>query len=120
VTVEVEQLRVRLEVERVRVRAAIDNLHSVHPGSMSDEVEESSLDNHLAETASATLDREIDYSVEENEARVLAAIDSALARIADGTYGRCEHCGREIEAERLEALPYATLCIEDKRREERG
>ena len=106
--------------QRSAVQAAIDNLHSVHPGSMSDEVQESSLDNHLAETASATLDREIDYSVEENEARVLAAIDTALARIADGTYGRCERCGREIEAERLEALPYATLCIEDKRREERG
>ena len=36
---------------------------------------------------------------------MLAAIDTALARIADGTYGRCERCGREIEAERLEALP---------------
>ena len=58
--------------------------------------------------------------LEEERVRVQAAIDSALARIADGTYGRCEHCGREIEAERLEALPYATLCIEDKRREERG
>ena len=53
-----------------------------------------SLDNHLAETASATLDREIDYSLEENEERVLAAIDAALARIAAGTYGRCERCGQ--------------------------
>jgi RNA polymerase-binding protein DksA len=120
VTATVEQLRVRLEEERVRVQAAIDNLHSVHPGSMEDEVEETPLDNHLAETASVTLDREIDYSLEENEARVLAAIDAALARIAEGTYGRCERCGCEIEADRLEALPYATLCIEDKRREERG
>jgi DnaK suppressor protein len=120
VTLEVERLRVRLEEERVRVKTAIDNLHSVHPGSMADEVSESSLDNHLAETASVTIDREIDYSVEENETRVLAAIDAALTRIAAGTYGRCERCGQEIEEERLEALPYATLCIEDKRREERG
>jgi len=120
VTVEVEQLRVRLEQERARVQAAIDNLHSVHPGSIGDEVDESALDNHLAETASVTLDREIDYSLEENEGRVLAAIDAALQRIANGTYGRCERCGREIEEERLQALPYATLCIEDKRREERG
>ncbi len=119
-TVEVERLRVRLEEERVRVRTAIDNLHSVHPGSMTDEVSESSLDNHLAETASVTIDREIDYSLEENEERVLAAIDAALARIAAGTFGRCERCGQQIEEERLEALPYATLCIEDKRREEQG
>ena len=52
-----------------------------------------------------TIDREIDYSLEENEERVLAAIDAALARIAADTYGRCERCGQEIEEERLEALP---------------
>jgi RNA polymerase-binding protein DksA len=113
-------MRVRLEDERVRVQGVIDNLHRAHPGSMGDEVDESPLDNHLAETASVTIDREIDYSIEESETRVLAAIDSALGRIADGTYGRCERCGREIEQERLEAIPYATLCIEDKRRDERG
>jgi RNA polymerase-binding protein DksA len=120
VRLEIERLRIRLEEERVRVQSAIDNLHRVHPGSMEDEVEESPLDNHLAETASVTIDREIDYSLEENEERVLAAIDAALTRIDAGTYGRCERCGCEIEVERLEALPYATLCIEDKRREERG
>jgi RNA polymerase-binding protein DksA len=87
---------------------------------MGDEVDESSLDNHLAETASVTIDREIDYTVEENELRVLTAIDAALARIDDGTYGRCERCGRQIEEERLQAIPYATLCIEDKRRDERA
>lgn len=119
-SVDLDTMRARLEQERVRVQATIDNLHSQHPGSMEDEVDESSLDNHLGETATATLDREIDYSLEQNEERVLAAIDSALARIADGSYGRCEQCGREIEAERLDAIPYATLCIEDKRRDEQG
>jgi RNA polymerase-binding protein DksA len=113
-------MRVRLEAERARVQSAIDNLKSVHPGSMEDEVEESPIDNHLAETASVTIDRQIDYSLGQNEERLLGAIDAALARIADGTYGRCERCGCEIEPERLEALPHATLCIEDKRREERG
>jgi DnaK suppressor protein len=120
VTVEAERFRARLEAERVRVEAAIENLRSAHPGSMGDEVDESSLDNHLAETASVTIDREIDYSLEENETRVLAAIDAALARIDDGSFGRCERCGGQIEEERLEAIPYATLCIEDKRLDERG
>jgi RNA polymerase-binding transcription factor len=87
---------------------------------MEDEVDESHSDNHLAETASVTIDREIDYSLEENETRVLAAIDAALGRIEDGTYGTCERCGNAIEPERLEALPWATLCIDDKRRDERG
>jgi RNA polymerase-binding protein DksA len=120
VSADLDTMRTRLEDERSRVQAALDNLHDQHPGSLEDEVEETHLDDHLAESATATVGREIDYSLGENEERVLAAIDAALARIDDGTYGRCERCGREIEPERLEAIPYATLCIEDKRRDERG
>jgi len=41
----------------------------------------------------------------------LEQITGALRRIADGTYGRCERCGTEIPAERLEALPHARLCV---------
>jgi DnaK suppressor protein len=118
-TADTERFRSRLEEERGRVAAALDHLRSENEGSLQDEVDVSAVDNHLAETASVTLDREIDYSLEENETRLLAAIDSALRRIQDGTYGRCERCGEEIEEERLEALPWATLCIDDKRRDER-
>ena len=46
------------------------------------------------------------------------SIDAALARLDEGTFGTCLKCGTEITLERLEALPYATQCIEDKRREE--
>jgi len=120
VTLDTDHFRGKLETERGRVLGALENLRSENSGSMEDEVDESHFDNHLAETASVTLDREMDYSLEENETRVLAAIDAALKRIDDGTYGRCERCGEQIEAERLEALPWATLCIDDKRREERG
>jgi len=120
VTVDTDHFRQKLEEERGRVVGALENLRSENAGSMEDEVDESHLDNHLAETASVTIDREIDYSLEENEARVLAAIDAALGRIEDGTYGRCERCGNEIEADRLEAIPWVTLCIEDKRRDEHG
>ena len=119
-TVDTDHFRQKLEEERGRVVGALENLRSENAGSMEDEVDESHLDNHLAETASVTIDREIDYSLEENEARVLAAIDAALGRIEDGTYGRCERCGNEIEADRLEAIPWVTLCIEDKRRDEHG
>jgi RNA polymerase-binding protein DksA len=119
-TVDVESFRGRLEEERGRVAAALDNLRSENEGSLQDEIDVTAADNHLAETASVTLDREMDYSLEENETRLLAAIDEALGRIDDGTYGRCERCGHEIEEERLQALPWATLCIDDKRRDERG
>jgi len=120
VSVDAEHFRSKLEDERGRVLGALENLRAENAGSMDDEVDESHFDNHLAETASVTTDREIDYSLEENEARVLAAIDAALKRIDEGTYGACERCGQPIEPQRLEALPWATLCIHDKRREEQS
>ena len=108
-----------LQEERQRVENALAYLKEEHPGTIEEEVEEiGGVDNHLAETATVTLDREIDYTLEENSGEVLAAIDVALKRIDDGTYGTCASCGNEIPEERLEASPWAKLCIECKRREE--
>jgi len=115
-----EEFRELLLEERARVVAALDHLHGEHPGSLEDETGEETYDNHLADAATATLDREIDYSLEENSEHVLAAIDSALRRIAEGTFGTCERCGKAIAEARLEAMPYATKCIDCKRLEERG
>ena len=42
----------------------------------------------------------------------LIYVENALGRIENGTYGECEVCGEQIEEQRLEALPYATLCME--------
>ena len=74
----------------------------------------------LADHASGTHDRELDDTLEENAEQILREIETALTRLDDGTYGTCSVCGRAIPEERLEALPYATLCVEDKRRVERG
>ena len=111
-----------LREERQRVCDAISYLHEETPGSLEDETEEiiGGSDNHLGETATATLDREIDYSLEENSEQVLRAIDVALRRIDEGTYGICETCGQPISEERLEAIPYATQCIDCRRKGERG
>ncbi|MGH3008852.1 MAG: TraR/DksA family transcriptional regulator [Gaiellaceae bacterium] len=105
--------------ERGRVEHALASLRDEHPGSLDDEVEEGTADNHLAETASATLGREIDYTLGENSESVLGEIDAALARIENGTYGTCTNCGKEIPLERLEAYPWASLCIDCKRLAER-
>jgi DnaK suppressor protein len=109
--------------KRQAVVEALDYLHKEHPGSLEDETGElvsSSADQHLADTATETVDREIDYTLEASDGRLLAAVDSALARIDEGTYGTCVNCGAQIPPERLEAMPWATLCIECKRKEERG
>jgi RNA polymerase-binding protein DksA len=121
-TIDTDHFRVQLLKERERVQTAIKHLQADHPGTIDDEVEEvtGSSDNHLAETASATLNREIDYTLEENSGQVLIEIDDALQRIEDGTYGTCTACGKEISAERLDAHPWASLCIDDARKSEGG
>jgi RNA polymerase-binding protein DksA len=121
-TIDTDHFRAQLLKERERVQSAIAHLRSDHPGSLDEEVEEiaATSDNHLGETATATLNREIDYTLGENSEQVLGEIDAALARIADGTYGTCRVCGKEIAPERLEAHPWASLCIDDARRAERG
>jgi RNA polymerase-binding protein DksA len=114
--IDTNKFRSLLEEERGRVKAAIDNIHQEHPGSISDETGEDAVyDNHLADTATETYDRELDYTLEENSEHVLSEIDAALKRIEDGTYGQCSNCGKQIPEERLEALPYATLCIDCQR-----
>ena len=116
----IDRFREALVEERQRVAAAIENLHDEHPGSMAeDSGEDAVFDNHLADTATETYDRELDYTLEENSEHVLADIDAALRRIEDGTYGICTSCGRRIAEERLEARPWATLCIDCQRKRER-
>ena len=118
--IDTEHFHQLLVEERERVHTALEHLHADGRGSLEEETDEIPSDNHMAEMATATLDREIDDSLEESAEQVLAAIDAALARIEDGTFGACLRCGKPIAPERLEALPYATLCIDDKRLEERG
>ena len=111
-----DQYRELLLDERQRVSHSIEHLHAENSLSTADEDPSTG----LADEATTTLDRELDYSLEENAERVLHEIDAALRRIEDGTFGRCERCGQAISEERLEAKPYATKCIECKRLEERG
>jgi DnaK suppressor protein len=121
--VDTEQFRELLLEKRRAVVEALDYLHKENPGSLKDETGElvsGSADQHMADTGTETVDREIDYTLEETDGRLLTAIDAALARIDAGTYGICVNCGAQIAPERLEAMPWATLCIDCKRKEERG
>jgi DnaK suppressor protein len=108
---------------RAAVANALENLHKENARSLEDETGElvsGSADQHMADTATETVEREIGNTLEEHDERLLVAIDAALGRIEDGTYGKCVNCGAQIPVERLEAMPWATLCIDCKRLEERG
>jgi len=118
--IDTDLFRKRLLEERARVQEALDYLHDENPGSIQDETQDSTADNHPGDMATVTFDRELDYTLEENEGRLLQAIDAALKRMDDGTYGICVNCGRPIGAERLEGILWTTQCIDCKRKEERG
>jgi RNA polymerase-binding protein DksA len=118
--IDTDRFREALLEERRRVEAALQNLHEESSGTLYEDAgEETAYDNHLADTATETYDRELDYTLEENSEHVLAEIDAALTRIENGTYGKCTNCGKQIPEERLEALPWATLCIDCQRDQER-
>jgi RNA polymerase-binding protein DksA len=110
--------RTQLEEARARLQKTIEN-HDIGNASMTEETGEmtsGSVDNHMADTATETYERELDEGLEEDARDQLRQVENALARIESGEYGRCEVCGQEIPAERLEAVPWATLCIDDARR----
>jgi RNA polymerase-binding protein DksA len=120
-TVDTEEFRRRLAEERRRVFDALENLQHENPGSLHDETEELSFqDNHLGDVATATFDREMADSLHESESRLLSEIDAALERLDAGTFGICARGGRPSGRSRLEARPWATLCIDCQREMERS
>jgi DnaK suppressor protein len=115
-----ETLRQRLLLERERLEHEIAELDADLSESLEDSSEESPYDQHMAETAAVTLDREIDLTLQENALASVAQIDRALAKLENGSYGKCDKCGKLIGEDRLQAAPFATLCIDCKRLEERN
>ena len=73
----------------------------------------------IADQAASAYTKEFVLSLGEAERRLLRQVDAALDKMRQNTYGRCETCGEEISEKRLEALPFATLCIACQEEEER-
>ena len=114
-----DALRRQLLDERERLEREIAELDADLSESLEDSSEESPYDQHMAETAGVTLDREIDLTLEENARASILQIDRALHKLENGTYGHCDKCGKPIGDDRLRVAPFATLCIDCKRLEER-
>lgn len=108
-----EKVRAILLKRRTALRRALAddvNLLRGAPDTVGDEVDAA------LETAAG----EASSQLAEVESRELQEIENALARINEGSYGKCESCEKAIGAPRLSALPYATLCINCARQEERS
>jgi RNA polymerase-binding protein DksA len=117
--IDTTEYRKRLEEEKARLMHALGFLEADNPGTMADELgelAEGGVDNHLGDMATEMFDRELEEGLEEGQRETLTEIDAALQRIEDGTYGICENCGKPIAPERLAAIPWTRLCIDDQRR----
>ncbi|NLI13403.1 MAG: conjugal transfer protein TraR [Peptococcaceae bacterium] len=79
----------------------------------------SAYDNHPADIGTEVFERSKDFALRENAMLNVDAIDEALARIENGTYGTCTVCGGEIDVKRLEVLPSAAKCRACKEAEEK-
>ena len=72
----------------------------------------------VGDQALMDLDRELGISLMEMRNRRRQAIDEALTRLSEGTYGICAECGVEVSEKRLEAVPFAKLCVECQSKQE--
>ena len=73
-----------------------------------------------ADMAANAYTKELMMSMSTNDRQLLESIDAALYRIADGGYGKCDHCGEPIQEKRLEAVPWARNCLRCQDLNERG
>jgi DnaK suppressor protein len=80
----------------------------------------SSMPIHMADIGSDNFEQEFTLSLMQSEEGTLEKIEAALERIEDGVYGECEECGVKIPKTRLNAIPYATLCVKCASQMERG
>jgi DnaK suppressor protein len=108
-TEKLEQYRQKLLALRDRVMGEVSHVAEAIQEDASTLQNLSSVPIHLADVAPDGLDA--DVHVLETERGILEEITAALNRIGDGTFGTCQSCGRPIGEQRLQALPYAALCI---------
>jgi len=80
----------------------------------------SAFTSHPADISTESDEREKVASLITRETQVLQELEAALERVGDATYGKCDVCGGDIPPARLEALPFATLCIKCQTEAERG
>jgi len=74
----------------------------------------------IADRAANSYNKEFLFSQSNNERQLLQMVDGALDRIREGTFGECISCGQEINAKRLEAVPWTRHCIECQEKLEKG
>lgn len=103
----------RLEAERSRLEEIIEEARiEMEEARQTESSSERSPDPGNAEAGSMKFEYEKELSMQQNSIDLLHKVERALDRIEAGEYGLCESCGKEIPVARLDALPYATHCVD--------
>lgn len=112
----------RLQQEQARLETLREEVLSEHgEGGEADQLGElSSYDQHQADVGSEVFEREKDLSIVQQVEEQIGEVKAAMTRLHDGTYGRCERCGKPIGGDRLDAIPWARLCLDDQAAGERS
>jgi len=109
----VERFRKRLEGEKARLEGLVEEYErELEVARLTESSSDRSPDPGNAEASSMKLEYAKELSIEQNTLDLIGKVDHALARIKTGKYGICESCGAAIPLERLDVLPYSTLCVE--------
>jgi DnaK suppressor protein len=110
----IQRFKQRLQDKERELLSDIARLEGEARGSGEAEVRDSIDDATTSQGTSEALQEETLAS------QTLIQVQDALKRIEDGTYGKCNACGRQIEAARLEAVPWAAYCLEDQEKQDRA
>jgi RNA polymerase-binding transcription factor DksA len=103
-----------LERERSRLEALRESLKEATENAEREPTGDPSTGGHVADAGSEMFERSRDLSIVKDIDAQLTDVEHAETRLAKGTYGSCEACGRPIGRERLTARPAARFCIEDQ------
>jgi DnaK suppressor protein len=107
-----ERFGKRLEEEQERLQELIEEYErELEVARMTESSSDRSPDPGNAEASSMKLEYAKELSIEQNTLDLLSKVQHALSRVKSGDYGICERCGEAIPIERLDALPYSTLCV---------
>jgi RNA polymerase-binding transcription factor DksA len=117
---EKKKLKQLLQDELGRLQKELADIQERSSRAMDVEIvsEVSGYDDHPADLASETFEREKDQAMVDALEATIGRVELAMEKLKLGTYGVCDGCGNKITKKRLDAVPYATLCVECQSRTE--
>ena len=109
-----EQFRKKLEERQQELRRVVRNTEQDGRDADSEVAQD------IADKAANSYNKEFLFHQSNNDRQLLQMVEGALYRIREGSFGECISCGKEINAKRLEAVPWTRHCIECQEKLEQG